>query len=198
MFGPWLIAIWRVLKSGYASAALIAGSGLMLSGGGIIGTAAARRVPVRLIESGPVGGAIAAGYMGNLAGVRDVVAFDMGGTTAKGCLIRDGELPVATSLEVDRVHRFKRGSGTPVGVPTVDLVEIGAGGGSIASIDELGLIQVGPQSAGADPGPICYGLGGTLPTVTDANLVLGYLDPDYFLGGTWCLIPIAPARVLSG
>jgi N-methylhydantoinase A len=160
---------------------------LMLSGGGITATATARRFPVRLIESGPVGGALAAVDLGARAGLGDVLSFDMGGTTAKACLIRDGRVPVATELEVDRVHRFKRGSGTPLGVPAVDLIEIGAGGGSIAGINSVGLLQVGPQSSGADPGPICYGRGGTAPTVTDADLVLGYLDAGYFLGGAMAL-----------
>ncbi len=156
---------------------------MMLSGGGIIAPETARQFPVRMIESGPVGGAIAAAQLGREAGLKDVVMFDMGGTTAKSCLIRDGVMPISTEYEVDRVHRFKKGSGTPVGVPTVDIIEIGAGGGSIASIDELGLLQVGPLSAGADPGPICYSRSGTKPTVTDADLLLGYLDPAYFLGG---------------
>ena len=160
---------------------------VMLSGGGIIAPDDARQYPVRMIESGPVGGALAAAHLGSEAGLDNVLMFDMGGTTAKACLIRDGELPVTTIYEVDRVHRFKKGSGTPVGVPTVDIIEIGAGGGSIARIDELGLLQVGPLSAGAAPGPICYCGGGADPTVTDADLLLGYLDADYFLGGTMAL-----------
>jgi N-methylhydantoinase A len=160
---------------------------LMLSGGGITATATARKFPVRLIESGPVGGALAAVHLGGRAGLGDVLSFDMGGTTAKACLIRGGAMPIATELEVDRVHRFKRGSGTPLGVPAVDLIEIGAGGGSIATINSLGLLQVGPQSSGADPGPACYGRGGAAPTVTDADLVLGYLDARYFLGGQMAL-----------
>jgi N-methylhydantoinase A len=166
---------------------------LMLSGGGITSMATARQFPVRLIESGPVGGALAALHLGREAGFADVLSFDMGGTTAKACLIREGALPVTTELEADRVHRFKRGSGTPVGVPAVDLIEIGAGGGSIASIDATGLLQVGPQSSGADPGPICYRRGGAAPTVTDADLVLGYLDAGYFLGGQMAL-DLASAR----
>jgi N-methylhydantoinase A len=156
---------------------------LMLSGGGITSTSTARKFPVRLIESGPVGGALACVHLGRRAGLGDVLSFDMGGTTAKACLIRGGALPITTELEVDRVHRFKRGSGTPLGVPAADLIEIGAGGGSIAAINNMGLLQVGPQSSGADPGPICYGHGGSAPTVTDADLVLGYLDAGYFLGG---------------
>jgi len=166
---------------------------LMLSGGGITGVETAREFPVRLIESGPVGGALASLHLGRRAGFTSLVSFDMGGTTAKACLIRDGALPIATELEADRVHRFKRGSGTPVGVPAVDLIEIGAGGGSIASINATGLLQVGPQSSGADPGPICYGRGGAAPTVTDADLVLGYLDAGYFLGGRMAL-DVAAAR----
>jgi len=166
---------------------------MMLSGGGITATATARKFPVRLIESGPVGGALAAVHLGRRAGLGDVLSFDMGGTTAKACLIRGGEMPIATELEVDRVHRFKRGSGTPLGVPAVDLIEIGAGGGSIAGMNSVGLLQVGPQSSGADPGPICYGRGGTAPTVTDADLVLGYLDATYFLGGAMPL-DLAGAR----
>ena len=156
---------------------------LMLSGGGITSPAVARKFPVRLVESGPVGGALAAGYLGRRAGLKNVLSFDMGGTTAKACFVRDSQLPTTVDYEVDRVHRFKKGSGTPVAVPTVDMIEIGAGGGSIAAINSLGVLQVGPQSAGAEPGPICYGRGGIEPTITDADLVLGYLDPDYFLGG---------------
>jgi N-methylhydantoinase A len=168
----------------------------MLSGGGITGTATARRFPVRLIESGPVGGALASVHLGRTAGLGDVLSFDMGGTTAKACLIRGGTLPITTELEVDRVHRFKRGSGTPLGVPAVDLIEIGAGGGSIAAINSVGLLAVGPQSSGADPGPICYGRGGAAPTVTDADLVLGYLDAGYFLGGAMRLdLPGARAGI---
>lgn len=167
----------------------------MLSGGGITATATARKFPVRLIESGPVGGALAAVHLGGQAGLGDVLSFDMGGTTAKACLIRGGALPITTELEVDRVHRFKRGSGTPLGVPAVDLIEIGAGGGSVAAINSLGLLQVGPQSSGADPGPICYGRGGAAPTVTDADLVLGYLDAAYFLGGT---MPLDAAGARQG
>ena len=156
---------------------------LMQSGGGIITAPVARRVPVRLAESGPVGGVLAARGLAAEQGIRDVLAFDMGGTTAKACLVADGEMPVTRAYEVDRVHRFKRGSGTPMAVPTVDLIEIGAGGGSIAEVNALGLLKIGPESAGADPGPACYGRGGDRATVTDANLVLGYLDPAEFRAG---------------
>lgn len=160
---------------------------LMQSGGGVIAASTARQVPVRLAESGPVGGALAARALAQAAGHGDAIAFDMGGTTAKTCLITDGEMPVTRAYEVDRVHRFKRGSGTPIAVPTVDLIEIGAGGGSLASVDALGRIRIGPESAGADPGPACYGSGGVHATVTDANVVLGYLDPADFLAGAMTL-----------
>ncbi|MGH2559679.1 MAG: hydantoinase/oxoprolinase family protein [Thermomicrobiales bacterium] len=160
---------------------------LMLSSGGITTAEAAMEFPIRLLESGPAAGAFAAGYFGKLAGYDHVLSFDMGGTTAKACLIEHGKPAVAGMLEADRVHRFKPGSGLPIMAPTVDLIEIGAGGGSIAHINELGLLSVGPQSAEADPGPASYGLGGELPTVTDGNTLLGYLDPGYFLGGRMTL-----------
>ncbi len=156
---------------------------MMLSSGGIATVETASEFPVRLIESGPAGGAIGAAFFGGLCGESDLVAFDMGGTTAKICLIGDGRPTISHQLEVARVHRFKKGSGLPIQFPSVEMLEIGAGGGSIAWVDDLGLLKVGPQSAGASPGPACYGLGGTLPTVTDAALVLGYIDPGNFLGG---------------
>ncbi len=190
---PLVARYLRRLEERLAARGTTRGLFLMLSGGGITSTATARKFPVRLIESGPVGGALASVHLGRRAGLGDVLSFDMGGTTAKACLIRGGALPMATELEVDRVHRFKRGSGTPLGVPAADLIEIGAGGGSIAAINSVGLLQVGPQSSGADPGPICYGHGGTAPTVTDADLVLGYLDAGYFLGGAMRL-DLAGAR----
>ncbi|RVT84186.1 hydantoinase/oxoprolinase family protein [Rhodobacteraceae bacterium CCMM004] len=169
---------------------------LMQSGGGVIAAPTARAAPVRLAESGPVGGALAARMLAAAAGHDDAVAFDMGGTTAKTCLIAGGEMPVTRSYEVDRVHRFKRGSGTPIAVPTVDLIEIGAGGGSLARVDAMGLIRVGPESAAADPGPACYGRGGTGATVTDANVALGYLDPADFLQGALTLDPEAAEAAL--
>src|SRR5262249_6111551 len=134
----------------------------------------------------PVAGASVARHYASLRGdaAADILSFDMGGTTAKACLVRDHELPITDELEVARSRRFTKSSGYPVPVPAVDLMEIGAGGGSIASVNALGLIQVGPESAGADPGPICYAPGGTRPTVTDADPVLGYLNPEYFAGGT--------------
>ncbi len=157
---------------------------IMLSSGGITSVDIARRFPVRIIESGPTAAVIASQYYGKMFKIKEMFCFDMGGTTAKSCLIQKGQAGLVSTFEVGRVQRFKKGSGLPIQVPVVDLMEIGAGGGSIAKINRLGLLQVGPESAGADPGPACYGQGGADPTVTDADLVLGYLDPDYFLGGS--------------
>lgn len=162
---------------------------MMLSSGGITTVEAAMEFPIRLLESGPAAGAFAAGFYGRLAGHEHVLSLDMGGTTAKACLIENGAPTVAGMLEADRMHRFKPGSGLPIMAPTVDLIEIGAGGGSIAHVNNLGLMQVGPQSAESNPGPACYALGGEEPTVTDANVLLGYLDPNYFLGGRMTLEP---------
>ena len=155
-----------------------------LSTGGVTSVATARVFPVRILESGPAAGAVAAAQYARSLAIDRMVSFDMGGTTAKIALLAGGEIPRADSFEVDRTYRFKRGSGIPVLAPMIDLIEIGAGGGSIARITAAGTIQVGPESAGADPGPACYAGGGTLPTVTDANLLLGYIDANYFLGGT--------------
>ena len=156
---------------------------IMLSNGGLASVSTACDFPVRMTESGPVAGATIGKAYAATAGLQEVLTFDMGGTTAKACLIRDSVLPLTSELEIARSERLVSGSGFPIAVPSVDLIEIGAGGGSIARINNLGLVQVGPTSAGADPGPICYNLGGAEPTVTDADLILGYLDPDYFLGG---------------
>lgn len=160
---------------------------VMLSSGGITTREAAERFPCRIAESGPAAGAICANFYGKLKGLNRIVSFDMGGTTAKIGLIEGGQPFVTTDFEVARVYRFKKGSGLPLRLPVIDMIEIGAGGGSIAKIDEMGLMKVGPESAGADPGPICYDLGGEDPTVTDADLLLGYLNPDYFLGGKMAL-----------
>ena len=160
---------------------------LMLSSGGISTLETASKFPVRMIESGPAAGVLAALFYGDILGEENLVSFDMGGTTAKMCVITHNEPAMADTFEVARVHRFKRGSGLPVRVPTIELIEIGAGGGSIAHVDELGLLKVGPESSGADPGPACYGQGGKQPTVTDADLLLGYLNPAYFLGGRMTL-----------
>ncbi len=156
---------------------------IMLSSGGLSSPEAAARYPIRLVESGPAAGALAAAHIGKLSGRERLLAFDMGGTTAKACLVGQQGLTFSDEFEVSRVYRFKKGSGLPVSVPVIELIEIGSGGGSIARVDSLGLLKVGPDSASAMPGPACYGRGGTQPTVTDADLVLGYLDPDHFLGG---------------
>ena len=160
---------------------------IMLSSGGTTTVQAARAFPVRLVESGPAGGALAGIHWGRLLGRRDILAFDMGGTTAKAVLTRSGELSISNQSEVAHVHRFKRGSGLPLMVPMIEMIEIGAGGGSIAHLNALGLPAVGPQSAGSMPGPAAYGRGGKLPTVTDADLLLGYLNPAYFAGGSMAL-----------
>lgn len=160
---------------------------LMLSDGGTVQHETAVQYPIRLVQSGPAGGAQAASVFGRLANEDNLLCFDMGGTTAKACLIQDGEPLRTDAFEVARVFRFAKGSGLPLQVPVIDMIEIGAGGGSIAQVDKLGLMQVGPESASSKPGPACYGLGGTQPTVTDADLVLGYLDATSFLGGDMAL-----------
>jgi N-methylhydantoinase A len=156
---------------------------IMMSNGGISTSNTAKRFPVRLIESGPAAGALAATYFGNRIKEDNLLSFDMGGTTAKMCVIHEGKPTLSKEFEAARVHRFARGSGLPLKIPSIELIEIGTGGGSIAFIDSMGLLKVGPESAGADPGPACYTQGGQNPTITDADLVLGFLDPDYFLGG---------------
>lgn len=160
---------------------------VMLSGGGITTVQSARDFPIRLIESGPAAGAMAASYYAGLTDTENLISFDMGGTTAKMCLIDGGRPDRKHDFEAGRVRRFQKGSGLPLKVSVVDMIEIGAGGGSLANIDNMGLLKVGPRSAGADPGPVCYGLGGNDPAVTDADLYLGYLNPDYFLGGEMTL-----------
>ena len=161
---------------------------VMLSGGGIAAVRDAKDYPIRLIESGPAAGAMAASFLARLTGMDHVVSFDMGGTTAKMCLVENAAPDRKFDFEAGRVRRFQKGSGLPLKVSVVDMIEIGAGGGSIARVDPgSGLMKVGPRSAGAKPGPICYGRGGTEPTVTDSDLVLGRLDPAYFLGGEMSL-----------
>lgn len=156
---------------------------MMHSGGGIISVDIAAQFPVRLMESGPAGGAIFAGDIAERLGLGSVLSFDMGGTTAKICLIEDARPTTANVFEIDRSYRFKKGSGMPISIPVIEMVEIGAGGGSIATVDGMRQIRVGPQSAGSEPGPACYQRGGTQPTVTDADLLLGRLDPHNFAGG---------------
>ncbi len=170
---------------------------LMLSGGSVTTMETACRYPIRMVESGPAGGAIFAADVARRCGLPHVLSFDMGGTTAKICLIDDYVPQTARSCEVARVGRFKKGSGLPLRIPVIDMVEIGAGGGSLARVDALGRIAVGPESAGAAPGPACYGRGGTHPAVTDANLLLGRYDPDVFAGGTLTLDVPAARRALT-
>jgi N-methylhydantoinase A len=160
---------------------------LMLSGGGLTTIETACRFPIRLVESGPAGGAIFSAHVARQCELDRVLSFDMGGTTAKICLIDDFKPQTSRSFEVARVGRFRKGSGLPLRIPVIEMVEIGAGGGSLAHLDAMGRIAVGPESAGADPGPACYGRGGTKPAVTDANLVLGRYDPVRFAGGSMVL-----------
>ena len=184
---------------------------IMLSNGGITSCAIAGDYPIRLIESGPAAGALAASFYSKRQNLKPqdqkpqdqnpqldhVISFDMGGTTAKICLIDEGQPLLTTDFEAARVYRFKKGSGLPLKVPVIEMIEIGAGGGSIARVDELGLLKVGPDSAGSEPGPVCYDRGGQEPTVTDADVVLGYLNPDYFLGGKMRLNPAKAHRVIQ-
>jgi len=171
---------------------------LTLSNGGLTSHQTAREYPIRVVESGPAAGAMGAEVVARRLGLNKVMAFDMGGTTAKICLIRGGELMRINAFEVAREARFKAGSGIPLQVPVVDLLEIGAGGGSIASCDALGMLAVGPRSAGAEPGPACYGRGGEQVTVTDADVLLGYIAPKAFLGGRMALDRDAAERAMTG
>ena len=180
VIGPYLDELRKWLASeGFGGSVL-----MMLSNGGVVSAEDAARAPIRLVESGPAAGALAARWYARRLGEERLLAFDMGGTTAKATLIEKSEPGLVNTFEVARMYRFKKGSGFPVSVPSVDLVEIGAGGGSLARVDQFGLLKVGPESAGAEPGPACYGQGGTAPTVTDADLLLGLLDADAFLGGS--------------
>jgi len=193
---PIMAAYLARVERGLRAAAIAAPLQIMLSSGGRTTVAAARAFPIRLVESGPAGGALAGLHWGRRLGEADVLAFDMGGTTAKAALSRDGQLELSHQSEVAHVHRFKRGSGLPLMVPIIEMIEIGAGGGSIARLNALGLPAVGPESAGSSPGPAAYGRGGELPTVTDADLLLGYLNPDYFAGGSIPLDVAAARRSL--
>ncbi|MDC1430502.1 hydantoinase/oxoprolinase family protein [Octadecabacter sp.] len=170
---------------------------LMHSGGGIISIENAAEFPVRLVESGPAGGAVFAANIAARYGLDKVLSFDMGGTTAKICLIKNQTPKTSRVFEVARTYRFKKGSGMPISIPVIDMVEIGAGGGSLAQVDAMRQIRVGPESAGSEPGPACYGRGGAKPAVTDADLVLGKLDPTNFAGGTMSLNTEASAKALS-
>jgi N-methylhydantoinase A len=184
---PLMAGYLRRLRSDLDAAGLSCPLLLMMSGGGLTTLELAARYPIRLVESGPAGGAILAATLGREIGAKNVMAFDMGGTTAKVCLISGGEPERARRFEIGRIYRNLKGSGLPVRIPVIELVEIGAGGGSIGRVDALSRITVGPDSAGAEPGPACYGRGGKSPTVTDANLVLGRIDAARFAGGRLAL-----------
>ncbi|MGY4802241.1 hydantoinase/oxoprolinase family protein [Teichococcus aerofrigidensis] len=184
---PLMASYLHRLRDGVKEAGFACPLFLMLSGGGLTTLDTAARFPIRLVESGPAGGAIFSAHVARQRGLDKVLSFDMGGTTAKVCLIDDFAPQASRTFEVARVGRFKKGSGLPLRIPVIEMVEIGAGGGSIAQLDALGRIQVGPESAGADPGPACYGRGGTRPAVTDANLALGRYEPALFAGGQFPL-----------
>ena len=186
------------LEQELKAAGIPGGLYLMLSNGGLTHVAEAKRAPVQLLESGPAAGALAGAWFGRHAGLDRVLAFDMGGTTAKLALVDDGQPLVAWGFEAAREKRFLRGSGLPIQIATVELIEIGAGGGSLARRSELGTLQVGPESSGAQPGPACYARGGTEPAVTDADLALGYLNADFFLGGAMTIDQPAATRALEG
>ena len=193
VIGPYLDELQKWLASeGFGGSVL-----MMLSNGGVVSADDAARAPIRLVESGPAAGALAGSWFARRLGEDRLLCFDMGGTTAKSCLIEHGEPQLTNTFEVARIYRFKKGSGFPVSVPSVDLVEIGAGGGSLARVDDLGLLKVGPESSGADPGPASYGRGGTRPAVTDADLFLGNLDAGFFLGGDMPLDLVACEAALK-
>lgn len=170
---------------------------IMISSGRLTTIEGAIANPVQLLESGPAGGTMAGVFFGKLTNKKDLLTFDMGGTTAKASMIFNNKPEITNQFEAARVRKFKKGSGLPVRIPVIDMIEIGAGGGSIAYIDNLGLLKVGPESAASEPGPACYGRGGTRPTVTDADLVLGYLNEDYFLGGTMKLDKNAARKAIK-
>jgi N-methylhydantoinase A len=190
MMGRYLAGLEGLLKTEGFRCPLF----LMLSGGGLTTVETAIRFPVRLVESGPAGGAIFASHIARQCGLDKVLSYDMGGTTAKICLIDEFQPQTSRAFEVARIYRFKKGSGLPLRIPVIEMVEIGAGGGSIARVDRLKRISVGPDSAGADPGPACYGRGGAAPTVTDADLLLGRIDPTGFSGGRMALDRTAAER----
>lgn len=194
---PLMAGYLRRLATAFAERGYRRPIHLMTSGGSLAALETAARFPIRLVESGPAGGAILAASIATERGEDRIVSFDMGGTTAKICLIDDGKPLMARTFEVDRQSRFMKGSGLPVRIPVIEMVEIGAGGGSLASVDGLKRIAVGPESAGSEPGPASYGRGGTRPTVTDADLVLGKIDPARFAGGKIAIDLDAAARALA-
>jgi len=194
VIGPYLDELQKWLSAaGFGGSVL-----MMLSNGGVVSADDAARFPIRLVESGPAAGALAGSWFARRMHEDRLLCFDMGGTTAKACLIDHAEPDLTNTFEVARIYRFKKGSGFPVSVPSVDLVEIGAGGGSLARVDQFGLLKVGPESSGADPGPASYGRGGTEPAVTDADVVLGLLDPAGFLGGDMPLDASLAASAVGG
>jgi N-methylhydantoinase A len=195
---PLMARYLGALKAGLAERGFHCPVFLMTSAGGLTTLETGRRLSIRLVESGPAGGAILASRIARQCGLDQAVSFDMGGTTAKICLIDDGEPLVSRSFEVDRQYRYMKGSGFPLKVPVIEMVEIGAGGGSIASVDSVGRLTIGPQSAGANPGPACYGHGGDAPTVTDADLMMGRLDPERFAGGKVALHPDRAEATIAG
>jgi N-methylhydantoinase A len=194
---PLMSGYLQNLSAGFEARGFAAPLYLMMSSGGLTTVDVAARLPIRLVESGPAGGAMLAGLIAKQCGLDEVLSFDMGGTTAKVCLLHNGEPERSRLFEVARTYRNQRGSGWPVRIPVIDMVEIGAGGGSIASVDSMGRINVGPHSAGSEPGPVSYGRGGSAPTVTDANLVLGRISPEHFAGGTMTLDSSAAAKALA-
>ena len=194
---PLMASYLRRLKGRLAEEGASCPIFLMHSGGGIISLESAAAFPVRLVESGPAGGAVFAADISARYDLDKVLSFDMGGTTAKICLIKNQTPKTARVFEVARSYRFKKGSGMPISIPVIDMVEIGAGGGSLAHVDAMHQIRVGPESAGSEPGPACYGRGGENAAVTDADLILGKLDPDHFAGGSIPLDPAAAADALT-
>lgn len=185
------------IEDGLRGVGCLAALLVMTSSGTTLTAEIARRLPIRLLESGPAAGALMSARHGSSLGLQQLLSFDMGGTTAKGCIVQQGRPLKRYRMEVARMHEFRKGSGLPVGLPVIDMIEIGAGGGSLAELDERGVIRVGPRSAGALPGPACYGRGGIRPTLTDANLVLGYLGADSFLGGAMQLDTASASAVIA-
>ncbi len=195
--GPMFDSYLHRLETGLAAQGFVGRLYIMSSSGGMLTPATARRFPVRALESGPAAGVLMSASHGRALGLDNLLSFDMGGTTAKGALVLGGEPVKQYEMEVARAYEFRRGSGLSVRIPVIDMIEIGAGGGSIAGFDDRGLLKVGPHSAGAMPGPACYGQGGTQPTLTDANLLLGYLDAGFFLGGSMRLDVAAAEQAIS-
>ncbi|SDI72323.1 N-methylhydantoinase A [Alloyangia pacifica] len=194
---PMVDRYLRRLEEGLAGIGYAGALSIIASGGGLMTPAMARRYPVRLLESGPAAGVLMAARLSEVLDMSSVIAFDLGGTTAKGALVRNGEPSKKYSFEAAHAYKHKSGSGLTLQIPVIDMAEIGSGGGSIVAVDSLGLIRVGPRSASSVPGPACYGRGGAAPALTDANLILGYLDADFFLGGKMPLDTDAASRSIG-